>query len=436
MAQGPGRSVLRRRWVTDRALEEPELVGGSATTIQTFDDHTLYYAGEERARLASFLDAADDRRAIADVAPLEGSNMLELVEAVCGRLAAHGTSAYAVDVTSPDVAAAGLSVVHVLAPELCQLDVVAGCRFLAADGSTRPPLRQASCLVARLRRPEPRPASLSVNERLRAPRQTARWLELVYGGPPDPFDPAESYHEASKVSPTQIGRQVAGAARLETIPDLQLSMTRAVRRLPVPRRTLPAPRRPDAPLCQVLVERRSCRRFSDAPLSGHDLAGLLESAYGVTHALEEHALPLRAVPSGGALYPLELYVAALRIEGLEPGLYHFDPLAPALAVVHDSLGADDVPRSRPTRRSSPGAPPCCSSQRVRRTRFKYGVRGIRFALLEVGHVAQNVLLTATAFGLGAVPLGVLRPADRRVPRARRRQRIDALHRAVGSLPDG
>jgi ribosomal protein S12 methylthiotransferase accessory factor len=56
--------------------------------------------------------------------------VLELIEAVCGRLSAHGISAYAVDVTSPDVAAAGLSVVHVLAPELCQLDVVAGCRFL------------------------------------------------------------------------------------------------------------------------------------------------------------------------------------------------------------------------------------------------------------------------------------------------------------------
>ena len=61
-----------------------------------------------------------------------------------------------------------------------------------------------------------------------APRQTARWLELVYDGRPDPFDPAECYHEASKVSPTQIGRQVAGAARLEATPDLQLSMTRAV----------------------------------------------------------------------------------------------------------------------------------------------------------------------------------------------------------------
>ena len=40
-----------------------------------------------------------------------------------------------------------------------------------------------------------------------------------------------------------------------------------------------------------------------------------------------------------------------------------------------------------------------------RTRFKYGLRGYRFALLEAGHVGQNVLLAATALGLAAVPLG-------------------------------
>ena len=240
----------------------------------------------------------------------------------------------------------------------------------------------------------------------RAPRQTARWLELVYGGPPDPFDPAEAYHEASKVSPTQIGRQVAGAARLEATPDLQLSMTRAVRRLPVPRRELPAPRRPDVALWHAISGRRSCRRFDEAPVSGHDLAGLLESGYGVTHALEEHALPLRAVPSGGALYPLELYVAAFRIEGLEPGLYHFDPLAPALAVVHDSLAADDVSSLSTYPEIIAGSAALMFIAAVfGRTRFKYGLRGYRFALLEAGHVAQNVLLAATAFGLGAVPLG-------------------------------
>jgi ribosomal protein S12 methylthiotransferase accessory factor len=119
-----------RRWVADRALEEPDRLRLPAATIETFDDHTLYYADEERAQLASFLDSADERRETADVEPLEGENVLELIETVCGRLAEHGASAYAVDVTSPDVAAAGLSVVHVVVPELCQLDVVEGARFL------------------------------------------------------------------------------------------------------------------------------------------------------------------------------------------------------------------------------------------------------------------------------------------------------------------
>jgi SagB-type dehydrogenase family enzyme len=39
-----------------------------------------------------------------------------------------------------------------------------------------------------------------------------------------------------------------------------------------------------------------------------------------------------------------------------------------------------------------------------RTRCKYGLRGYRFALLEAGHVMQNAVLAATAFGLASVPL--------------------------------
>ncbi len=40
-----------------------------------------------------------------------------------------------------------------------------------------------------------------------------------------------------------------------------------------------------------------------------------------------------------------------------------------------------------------------------RSRFKYGERGYRFALLEAGHAAQNMLLAATGLALAALPLG-------------------------------
>lgn len=119
-----------QRWVRDQAFEQPERLGVGANEIRTFDDHTLYYAGEERAQRAAFLDASAERRRVAEIAPLRGGNVLELIEGVARRLAKRGLTAYAVDVTSPDVRSGGLRVVRAVAPELCPLDVVEGARFL------------------------------------------------------------------------------------------------------------------------------------------------------------------------------------------------------------------------------------------------------------------------------------------------------------------
>lgn len=241
-------------------------------------------------------------------------------------------------------------------------------------------------------------------------RQTVRWVDVVYGGEPPLDDPAELYHEASKVSPNQIARQIAGARRLEANPDLQLSSTRAVQRaLHRPVAPLPPPRLPAMSLADAIERRRSERTFADEPLPAADVSALLHAAYGITHALEPSGgggLPLRAAPSGGALYPLEVYVAALRVEGLEAGLYHFDPLRPALEVVRGDLSADDVGALSTYPEIVHGCGAFFWLAAVFwRTRFKYGLRGYRFALLEAGHVGQNLVLTATALGLSAVPLG-------------------------------
>ena len=245
------------------------------------------------------------------------------------------------------------------------------------------------------------------------PRQTTRWAQWIYGGGGDvPLDdPAESYHEASKVSPRAIGRQIQGARRLEGSPDLQISATRAVKRsLHLPTVPLPPPALPEVPLREAIERRRSERAFADSPIAAAELSTLLHAAYGVTGVLRapsgEARQPLRAVPSGGALYPLEVYVAALRVEGLEPGLYHYDPLRPALEIVRLGESAERVAdlSTYPEIVTASGAVLILTAM-FWRTRFKYGLRGYRFALLEAGHVVQNVVLAATGLGLAEVPLG-------------------------------
>lgn len=243
-----------------------------------------------------------------------------------------------------------------------------------------------------------------------AVQQTARWVGLVYGAEPPQDDPAEGYHEASKISPTMIGRQIDGARRLEASRELQLSSTRAVKRLGEEVVSLPAPAKPDASLWDAIQQRRSVRAFGPEPVSQRALAALLGAGYGVTHSLESsdgvHVLPLRAVPSGGALYPLEVFVAALRVEGLAAGVYHFDPIQCGLEVMRTGLEAEEVAALSTYPEIVRGCAALILVAAVfGRSRFKYGLRSYRFALLEAGHLGQNLLLAAAGLALGAVPLG-------------------------------
>jgi len=108
------------------SLLEPGSYGPLGEGVRTFEDHIRYYADDRRAAAADFLDASQARNSVRDVAPLPRDR----VGALCSCVTAAGSSAYAVDVTSPDVAELGLVVMKVVAPELCALDVVHGARFL------------------------------------------------------------------------------------------------------------------------------------------------------------------------------------------------------------------------------------------------------------------------------------------------------------------
>lgn len=245
---------------------------------------------------------------------------------------------------------------------------------------------------------------------------SARWTDFLgWGehGKPDEDDPAETYHEASKNLPSVLPTSSSAASGLETDPQVQATISRTVQRhLALPTVALPPPRYPDIGLQAAIQGRRSRRHFGPDPVSLQDLSTLLHAAYGVTQEAATGLGPrhIRSVPSGGALYPLEIYPVVRNVDGLVPGLYHYDPLRQLLEVVREE---ETTQRLGEIMIRLAGIPDIAAGCGVVlfvvgvfwRTRFKYGLRGYRWVLIEAGHVGQNVVLAAEALGLSAVPYG-------------------------------
>src|SRR5690606_23918771 len=99
---------------------------------------------------------------------------------------------------------------------------------------------------------------------------------------------------------------------------------------------LPEPATPAATLAEVLAARQSSRRFTGEAPPRAALPTVLHAGAGVIGSVDLGSEFLeRPVPSGGGLYPLELYVLAQAVDGLDGGVYHYAPLGHLLEVVHD-----------------------------------------------------------------------------------------------------
>ena len=220
-------------------------------------------------------------------------------------------------------------------------------------------------------------------------------------------DPVEAYHEASKLCPSLLSRQMAGVSRLERSLALQQAVLRAGKRFPHrPACALPAPSFPDVPFEQALRNRRSRRPAEDVCISPAALSALLFAASGVTERAMQPMRPdLRTAPSAGGLYPLDVYVAVRRVEGVPQGLHHYDPDRHALAGLRLGDPASHLAAVLIDPAHTRAAAWVILAASFQRSRVKYGLRAFRFVLLEAGHIAQNVLLAAAAFNLAALPIG-------------------------------
>lgn len=153
---------------------------------------------------------------------------------------------------------------------------------------------------------------------------------------------------------------------------------------------------------EAIQQRRSIRDYSGEPLTLEQLSLLLHSAYGIT----EPSYPLRASPSAGALYPLEIYPVVNQVSGLRRGVYHYRPRDHSLELVKEG----DFRSSLLTATGGQDMVLQASAVLVitaifQRTRWKYQERAYRYVLLEAGHLGENVYLAATSLGLGPCGIG-------------------------------
>jgi len=160
------------------------------------------------------------------------------------------------------------------------------------------------------------------------------------------------------------------------------------------------------PIWGVLSQRRSVRRFQEAPLQEPKLSQLLWAAQGITRA--GRGLGFRAAPSAGALYPVETYLVIHAVEGIEPGVYHYAVEKHELDQLKTGDFRMDVARSALDQEIAYWANVVFVWTAIfERSKWKYRQRAYRYIYLDAGHIAQNVALGAVALDLGSCQIAAL-----------------------------
>jgi SagB-type dehydrogenase family enzyme len=174
---------------------------------------------------------------------------------------------------------------------------------------------------------------------------------------------------------------------------------------------LAALRKDDPTLTAVLEDRHSVRDHDDsAPLTLAQLGEFLFRTARVRHTMREgkNELSDRPYPSGGACHELEIYPVVENVSGLEPGLYHYDPVAHGLELVagpgRPVTALSELARISSVMRTPPQVT-LVMAARPGRVMWKYQSMAYALTLKHVGVLYQVMYSVATAMGLAACALG-------------------------------
>jgi SagB-type dehydrogenase family enzyme len=154
----------------------------------------------------------------------------------------------------------------------------------------------------------------------------------------------------------------------------------------------------------ALYGRRTARDFGAAPVPFAVMSELLQHSLAVTHETQHPILGtqvLRTSPSGGARHPTEAYVVALNVEGVSPGVYHYNTRDHSLELLRPGVfGEEVVALSHRQARLDRAGAVMFFSTRWARHQWKYRyARSYRMVMFDVAHLVQTHLLVASALRL-------------------------------------
>ncbi len=177
-------------------------------------------------------------------------------------------------------------------------------------------------------------------------------------------------------------------------------MTRTQRNFPL----CPPDQKGGKSVWEAIAQRRSIREFSLRSISFLQISQLVWATQGIT--LKAHGFDFRASPSAGALYPIETYLIANRVEEIPSGLYHYDVRNARFVLLREGhLGQELSFAGLGQEMLEEAAAVFVWTAVVDRSKRKYRERAYRYIYMDVGHIGQALYLAATALDLGCCTVG-------------------------------
>ncbi len=169
----------------------------------------------------------------------------------------------------------------------------------------------------------------------------------------------------------------------------------------------------------VIQNRKSSRVYTQKTMSLLELSFLLWATQGVKEIRGRSYATLRTVPCGGARHEFECYMILQNVEGLVDGSYHYLPMEHRLELLFTreqleqthALSLPDLISKTLNAQTWTGKSNVVFyySMVAYRAEWRYGIRAHRVALIDAGHITENLYIACSSAGIGTCAIGALNP---------------------------